>query len=113
MELIRRTVCIACALILTLGGWARAQDSLRTREVGIGSGYARQSLVSEVISPLVHSGGAAALQLFFRSGGEKSRHHVQLFYSSFNLKSSANGLSTTSDNFSMQYAYHRRLPVRR
>ena len=85
-----------------------AQTELN-KQIGFGVGFSIDALKSELLSSYTHSGSSSPIQLFFRSGGSKSKHHVQMQYSSATLRSSSQGLSTTDKKGYVQYAYHRRL----
>lgn len=86
-----------------------ASQVLATKQIGIGTGLSLNALKSELISPYTHKGNSAPLQLFFRSGTELSRHHVQLQYLASVLKSSSAGLATDEEGGYLQYAYHMRV----
>jgi hypothetical protein len=79
------------------------------KQIGIGTGVYFNALKSELISPYTHKGSSVPIQLFFRSGKEVSRHHVQLQYYDLTLTSSSNGLSTTAVGGYLQYAYQRKI----
>lgn len=80
-----------------------------SKQIGVGMGLSFNALKSELISPYKHKGNSAPLQLYFRSGREVSRHHVQLQYFSSNLESISNGLGTNEEGGYLQYAFHRRV----
>lgn len=85
-----------------------AQTELN-KQIGFGVGFSIDAFKSELLSSYAHTGSSSPVLLYFRSGGNKSKHHVQLQYSSATLRSSSQGLSTTDKKGYVQYAYHRRL----
>jgi hypothetical protein len=99
-------------LFLLVGSFtASFSQNFGGKQIGLGIGFSHQAIKSELISPYTHQGNSAPLQLYFRSGKEVSRHHIQLQYFSADLTSASNGLSTTDEKGYIQYAYHRRLTI--
>jgi hypothetical protein len=105
-----KATVIGLALFIQLGLRVDSfSQTLKTKQIGLGTGISFNALNSELISPYNHKGSSAPFQLFFRSGKEISRHHFQSQYYNLDLTSSSNGLSTADEGGYMQYAYHRKV----
>jgi hypothetical protein len=94
-------------LILSISSVAQ---SISTKQIGLGTGFAYSALKSEMISSYAHTGTFMPLQLFFGSDAERNKHHIQLQYAPLTL-SSLGGMSTAEQKGYLQYAYHRKLGV--
>jgi hypothetical protein len=92
-------------VILSMSSFAQKSE----KQFGLGTGWYYHSFKDPTIATSGHTGSSASLLLFFRSNGEKNRHHIQLLYAAPSLRSTY--LLAREQTGYLQYAYHRKMGV--
>ncbi|MFM9840814.1 MAG: hypothetical protein ACKVOQ_21280 [Cyclobacteriaceae bacterium] len=101
----KHTALFLLSTLLTLPILSFSQKS--EKQLGLGTGWYHHSFSDPTIATSSNIGSSVPILLFFRSNGEKNRHHVQLLYATPTLKSTY--LSSREQTGYLQYAYHRKI----
>jgi hypothetical protein len=77
------------------------------KQFGFGTGWYHHEFKDQAVATSVNKGSSIPILLFFRSNGEKNRHHLQFSFTPLKLESTY--LLTQEKVICFQYAYHKKL----
>jgi hypothetical protein len=96
---------LLCLLTLSTSSFGQKSE----KQLGLGTGWYYHSFSDPTIATSSNTGSSVPILLFFRSNGEKNRHHVQILYAAPTLKSTY--LLAREQTGYLQYAYHRKIGI--
>lgn len=79
------------------------------KHFGLGTGWYYHNFKDPLVSTVSNKGSSISLLLFFRSNGEKNRHHIEFLYATPDLQSTY--LLAREQTGYLQYAYHRKIGI--
>lgn len=99
--------CIWLILFFSLLALPDSFAQKSEKQFGLGTGWYFHDFKDPTIATSSNTGSSVSLLLFFRSNGEKNRHHIQMLYAAPSLRSTY--LLAREQTGYLQYAYHRKI----